>query len=116
VPRFQERGGNRREIPVRLELPRDILAYLEAACIGADAKDQPLFRSTVQKMKQLTGNALTSKASCELVKRRLKSAKLSEGLSPHSFRVTAITEFWRRGLQRSIGRASRSSRHQPHLA
>ena len=57
---------------------------LTAAGIGADAKDRPLFRSTVRKTKQLTGNALTSKAICELVKRRLKAAKLPERLSPHS--------------------------------
>ena len=69
--RFQEKGGKSREIPVRLELQRDILAYLAAAGIADDAKDRPLFRSTVRKTKQLTGNALTSKAICELVKRRL---------------------------------------------
>ena len=83
--RFQEKGGKSREIPVRLELQRDILAYLEAAGIRADAEDRPLFRSTVRKTKQLTGNALTSKAICELVKRRLKAAELPERLSPHSF-------------------------------
>ena len=47
VLRFQEKGGKSREIPVRLELQRDILAYLAAAGIGEDNKDQPLFRSTV---------------------------------------------------------------------
>ncbi len=36
VLRFQEKGGKSREIPVRLELQRDILAYLAAAGIGAD--------------------------------------------------------------------------------
>ena len=34
VLRFQEKGGKSREIPVRLELQRDILAYLEAAGIA----------------------------------------------------------------------------------
>lgn len=98
VLRFQEKGGKSREIPVRLELQREILAYLAAAGIGADAKDRPLFRSTVRKTKQLTGNALTSKAICELVKRRLKAAKLPERLSPHSFRVTAITDLLTQGV------------------
>jgi integrase/recombinase XerD len=98
VLRFQEKGGTSREIPVRLELQRDILAYLAAAGIGADAKDRPLFRSTVRKTKQLTGNGLTSKAICELVKRRLKAAKLPERLSPHSFRVTAITDLLTQGV------------------
>jgi len=98
VLRFQEKGGKSREIPVRLELQRDILAYLAAADIGGDAKDRPLFRSTVRKTKQLTGNSLTSKAICELVKRRLKAAKLPERLSPHSFRVTAITDLLTQGV------------------
>jgi len=98
VLRFQEKGGKSREIPVRLELQRDILAYLEAAGIGADAKDRPLFRSAVRKTKRLTGNALTSKGICELVKRRLKAAKLPERLSPHSFRVTAITDLLTQGV------------------
>jgi integrase/recombinase XerD len=35
---------------------------------------------------------MSSKRICELVKRRLKDAGLPERLSPHSFRVTAITD------------------------
>jgi integrase/recombinase XerD len=98
VLRFQEKGGKSREIPVRLELQRDILGYLAAAGIAGDANDRPLFRSTVRKTKQLTANALTSKAICEMVKRRLKAAKLPERLSPHSFRVTAITDLLTHGV------------------
>ena len=104
VLRFQEKGGTSREIPVRLELQRDILAYVEAAGIGADAKDRPLFRSTVRKTKQLTGNALSSKAIGELVKRRLKAAKLPERLSR--------TQFSRDGDHRSA-HAGRSARGCP---
>jgi integrase/recombinase XerD len=98
VLRFQEKGGKSREIPVRMELQQDILGYLAAAGIGADAKKRPLFRSTVRKTKQLTAHALTSKAICEMVKRRLKAAKLPERLSPHSFRVTAITDLLTQGV------------------
>jgi integrase/recombinase XerD len=68
------------------------------ARIKAENKDRPLFRSTVRKTKQLTGNHLTSKASCELVKRRLKDAGLPLVLSPHSFRVTAITDLLTQGV------------------
>ena len=96
--RFQEKGGMSRETPVRLELQRDILAYLDAAGIKAENKDRPLFRSTVRKTKQLTANALSSKAICEMVRRRLKAAKLPERLSPHSFRVTAITDLLTQGV------------------
>jgi site-specific recombinase XerD len=96
--RFQEKGGKSRAIPVRLELQRDILAYLDAAGIKGENKDRPLFRSTVRKTKQLTDKPLTSKAICELVKRRLKDAGLPLGLSPHSFRVTAITDLLTQGV------------------
>jgi len=98
VLRFQEKGGKSREIPVRLELQRDILAYLAAAGIGEENKDRPLFRSTVRKTKQLTANALTTKDICNLVKRRLKDAGLPKRLSPHSFRVSAITDLLTQGV------------------
>jgi integrase/recombinase XerD len=98
VLRFQEKGGKSREIPVRHDLEANIRAYLAAAGIAAEAKDRPLFRSTLRRTKQLTGNALTTKAICELVKRRLKDAGLPSRLSPHSFRVTAITDLLTQGV------------------
>jgi integrase/recombinase XerD len=57
---FQEKGGKSREIPVRLELQRGLLAYLAATDIAEDNIDRPLFRSTVRKTKQVTGNSLTT--------------------------------------------------------
>ena len=98
VLRFQEKGGKSREIPVRLDLQRIILAYLDATGLRTEPKDSPLFRSTRRKTKQLTGKSLTSKAICELVKRRLKDAGLPTRLSPHSFRVTAITSLLEQGV------------------
>jgi integrase/recombinase XerD len=98
VLRFQEKGGKSREIPVRLELQRDMLAYLAGASIAEDNEDQPLFSSTVRRTKQLTGNGLTSKGICKLVKRRLKDAGLPKRLSPHSFRVSAITDLLTQGV------------------
>ena len=73
------KGRQAREIPVRLELQRDILAYHAAAGIGVGAEDRPPFRSTVRKTKQLTGNGPTSKAICEMVRRRLKAANCRSG-------------------------------------
>src|SRR5262245_45839410 len=98
VLRFQEKGGKSREIPVRHDLEGYILAYVAAAGIAGDAKDRPLFRSALRRTKHLTGNALTSKAICELVKRRLKDAGLPSRLSPHSFRVTGITDLLAQGM------------------
>jgi site-specific recombinase XerD len=96
--RFHEKGGKSREIPVRLELQRDILAYEAAAGISEEGKDEPLFHSTVRKTRQLIGRPLTSKANCELVKRRLKAAGLPKPLSPHSFRVSAVTDLLAQGV------------------
>jgi site-specific recombinase XerC len=92
VLRFQEKGGKSREIPVRHDLEGFIRAYLDAAKIEAEAKDSPLFRAGNGRTKRLTGRGLSSKIICELVKRRLKDAGLPSRLSPHSFRVTAITD------------------------
>src|ERR1700722_1720408 len=59
VLRFQEKGGKSREIPVRHDLEGMILAYIEAAGIGGQAKDSPLFRAgTNGTSKKLTGNPL----------------------------------------------------------
>jgi integrase/recombinase XerD len=93
-----EKIVQRLNISVRLQLQRDILAYVGAAGIGGDAKDRPSFRSTVRKTTQLTGNGLNSNGICELVKRRLKAAALPERQSPRSFRVTAITDLLTQGV------------------
>jgi integrase/recombinase XerD len=92
VLRFQEKGGKSREIPVRHDLEGIILAYVEAAGSAGEAKDRPLFRASNGRTKKLTAGPLTSKRICELVKRRLKDAGLPKRLSPHSFRVTGITD------------------------
>ena len=101
VLRFQEKGGKSREIPVRLELQRDILAYLQAAGIAAEGDDRPLFRSAVGRTKKLTEKALTTERICELVKRRVKDAGLPKRLSPHSFQfqVAAITDLLTQGVK-----------------
>jgi integrase/recombinase XerD len=98
VLRFQEKGGKSREIPVRHDLEGFIQAYVEVAGIAAEAKDRPLFQASNGRTKKLTGGPLTSKRICELVKRRLKDAGLPSRLSPHSFRVTAITDLLTQGV------------------
>jgi site-specific recombinase XerD len=98
VLRFQEKGGKSREIPVRHDLEGYIRSYLDMADITADAKDRSLFRSLRRRTGQLTVNAITSSAICELVKRRLRDPGLPERLSPHSFRVAAFTELLTQGV------------------
>jgi integrase/recombinase XerD len=89
-------GGKRREIPVRHDLEGLILAYVEAAGIGGEAKESPLFRMSNGRTKKLSRTAMTSKRICELVKRRLKDAGLPSRLSPHSFRANVANRvMWR---------------------
>jgi integrase/recombinase XerD len=98
VLRFQEKGGKSREIPVRHDLEGFILAYVEEAGIAGEAKDSPLFRASNGRSRKLAAKPLGTERICELVKRRLKDAGLPSRLSPHSFRVTAITSLLEQGV------------------
>lgn len=98
VLRFQEKGGKSREIPVRHDLEGYIRAYLDAAGIVGENKDRPLFRSTLGTTKRLTANPLTANDVLRMVKRRLRDAGLPLRLSPHSFRVTGITDLLEQGM------------------
>jgi integrase/recombinase XerD len=73
-------------------------AYLDAACIREENKNRPLFRSTLGKSKRPTSNPLMAKDVCRMVKRRLKDDGLPSRLSPHSLRVTGITDLLTQGL------------------
>ncbi len=96
--RFQEKGGKSRETPVRHDLEGFIRAYLDAAGIAGEAKDAPRFRAGNGRTGKLGARPLSSKTVCDLVKRRLKDAGLPSRLSPHSFRVTAITDLLTQGV------------------
>jgi integrase/recombinase XerD len=86
--RFAEKGGKAREIPVRHDLERLLRAYLNAARIT----EGPLFRTTAGKTGLLTEKPMTGIDICRMMKRRLKEAGLPMRYSPHSFRVTTITD------------------------
>jgi integrase/recombinase XerD len=89
--RFREKGGKDREIPVRHDLEGWINEYIAAAGIAEASKASPLFRS-VDKTKQLTAARYTAHSIRRMMKRRLEDAGLPELFSPHSFRVTVVTD------------------------
>jgi integrase/recombinase XerD len=95
---FAEKGGKAREIPVRHDLEQYLLAYLDAAGLRNAPKDSPLFRSAIGKTKTLTAKAPTAGDLGRMVKRRMKDAGLPPRLSPHSFRVTTITDLLEHGV------------------
>ena len=90
--------GKSREIPVRRDLEGFILAYVDEAGISGEAKESPLFRASNGRSRKLAAKPLGTERICELVKRRLKDAGLPSRLSPHSFRVTAITSLLEQGV------------------
>jgi integrase/recombinase XerD len=100
--RFSEKGGKSREIPVRHDLQKLLLAYIHAAGIT----DGPLFRTAAGKTKTLTKDPMTGIDICRMMKRRLKAAHLSSDFSPHSFRVyVANIVMWRRAVGLRSSRA-----------
>ena len=61
-------------------------------------KNEPIFRTAIRKTGTLTATAMTNIDICRMVKRRLADAKLPVKLSPHSFRVTTITDLLTQGV------------------
>jgi site-specific recombinase XerD len=90
--RFREKGGKEREIPVRHDLEGWINEYILAAGIVEASRAAPLFRAADGKRKQLTSNAYAAHSIRQMMKRRLEDAGLPELFSPHSFRVTVVTD------------------------
>ena len=95
---FEEKNGKSREIPVRHDLEQMIIEYLDATGIGFAPKDAPFFRTTLRKTGRLTEHAMNVKDVCRMVKRRMKDTGLDGRLSPHSFRVTTITDLLEQGV------------------
>lgn len=96
--RFTEKGGKSREIPARHDLQRFIREYLEAGAMEYSDKSRPLFRTTIRRTKKLTQNGMTAGDMARMVKRRLRQANLPSMISPHSFRVTTITDLLSQGV------------------
>ena len=95
---FAEKGGKSREIPVRHDLQELISAYVDAASLRDAPKDTPLFQSALKKKRRLTGKAIHVNDICRMMKRRLKDIGLPLLFSPHSFRVTTITDLLEQGV------------------
>ena len=91
VLRFREKGGKEREIPVRHDLALWLNEYIAAAGIGEEARG-PLFRAAAGKRRLLTASAYRAHSMRQMMKRRLQDADLPELFSPHSFRVTVVTD------------------------
>ena len=96
--RFTEKGGKSREIPVRHDLQRNITEYLFMGGLEFSVKSNPLFRTTIRRIKVLTQNAMTANDMGRMLKRRLRQANLLIQFSPHSFRVAVVTDLLGQGI------------------
>lgn len=85
--RLDEKGGKRRDIPVRHDLEAFIDEY-----IASDDAGTPLFRTTIRNTKRLTTEQMTGNDILRMVERGFGAAGLpAERLPCHSFRATTIT-------------------------
>ena len=94
--RFKEKGGKARQIPCRHDLQRFILDYTDA--VGNSSTKSPLFRSALRRTKKLTDRGMASGDISRMMKRRCRQIQLSPHFSPHSFRVTTITDLLEQGV------------------
>jgi len=95
---FNDKGGKHRKVPVRHDLQRIFFAYLEAAGITELDGDLPIFRSSKGKKGALSTAGMSDNDLQRMFKRRLRKAGLPPTLSPHSFRVAAITNLLTQGV------------------
>jgi site-specific recombinase XerD len=95
---FEEKGGKSREIPVRHDLEQMLFDYIDSAGLRDAPKQSPLFRTAYRKTGRLTDHGINVVDVCRMAKRRLNDAGLSTLLSPHSFRVTTITDLLEQGV------------------
>jgi integrase/recombinase XerD len=76
---------------VRHDLAVWLNEYIAAADIAEEPK-APLFRAAAGKRKVLTTSAYRAHSMRQMMKRRLEDAGLPGLFSPHSFRVTVVTD------------------------
>ena len=96
--RFHEKGGKVREIPLRHDLLEFLQTYLDLSGLRFGEPSAPLFRTTVRRTRGLTQNRMTADDMARMLKRRLRGAGLPDRLSPHSLRVTTLTDLLEQGV------------------
>jgi hypothetical protein len=68
--------------------------YLQATGLEKEP-DSPLFPAAIGKTEKLSRRPLARTDAADMLKRRLKRARLPTHYSAHSFRATGITNFWK---------------------
>ena len=94
--RFSEKGSKARVIPCRHDLQQFLGEYIAAAGIR-DGRSR-LFLTATGRTKSLTDRVMSPGDIARMVKRRCRRIHLSSSCSPHSFRVTTITDLLSQGV------------------
>jgi integrase/recombinase XerD len=96
---FIDKGGKSREIPVRHDLQQLLKLYLQSSGLKlGDSSDRPLFGTTRKNALTLNDRSMSAGDMSRMIKRRLLACGLPPRLSPHSFRVTTITDLLTQGV------------------
>lgn len=97
--RFVDKGGKSREIPVRYDLQQLMKRYLEWSSLQLGSEpNRPLFTTVRRDRKGLSAHPMNAGDVRRMLKRRLSQADIPIRLSPHSFRVTTITDLLTQGV------------------
>lgn len=94
--RLGEKGGKSREIPCRHDLQLFIQEYMKKA--EPTSKEFPLFLTAIGKTDRLSERRMSSGDISRMVKRKCRQAHMPPSFSPHSFRVTTITDLLNQGV------------------
>jgi len=94
--RLHEKGGKFHEMPVHHKAEEYLDAYLAAAGIATDKKGS-LFRSAYRRTGKLTGRSMSRWDTFKMIKRRARTAGVSDRIGCHTFRATGITVYLQNG-------------------
>lgn len=98
--RVKEKGGVERDIPCHPALAEYLDAWIAASTIAGNRSLFPTFTGAAHD--QLSERAMSRDEALQMVKRRLKRARLPTLFSNHSFRATGITTFLENGGQLEV--------------
>jgi len=96
--RFDDKGGEVFDIPVRHDLQEFLNAYIDAAGLAGEPEDAPLFRTAYKRTKQLTPKSMNGKDLYYMAKRRFADAGLPSKFTTHTFRSTVATDLLKQGV------------------
>ncbi|WP_390620597.1 tyrosine-type recombinase/integrase [Caulifigura coniformis] len=94
--RLHEKGGKFHEVPAHHTAVEYLDAYLTAAG-HTYAPDSPLYRTARGRSGELTNQPMSRQDALRMVKRRARTAGLSDRVCCHTFRATGITVYLSNG-------------------